>query len=120
MPRARRVCSTPGCPQITNGGRCSTCRARADRERGTAAERGYSGDHVTRFRTGVLERDPVCVHPDGCTDPATVADHWPRSRRELVALGLDPNDPKHGRGLCTRHHGIETAKHQPGGFLARH
>jgi 5-methylcytosine-specific restriction protein A len=48
-----------------------------------------------------------------------VADHWPRDRRELERLGLDPDDPQHGRGLCASCHGKHTAKTQPGGFNAR-
>jgi 5-methylcytosine-specific restriction protein A len=44
------------------------------------------------------------------------ADHWPLSRRELVEQGLDPDDPKHGRGLCTSCHSRSTAREQPGGW----
>lgn len=116
MPRARRVCPTPGCPTITSGGRCASCRTEADQRRGTAAQRGYGHEHATRFRAAVLDRDPVCVMPN-CARPSTVADHHPKSRRELVALGQDPNDPRHGRGLCASHHSTETTQHQPGGFL---
>jgi 5-methylcytosine-specific restriction protein A len=49
---------------------------------------------------------------------STVADHYPLSRRELVELGLNPNDPQYGRGLDHRCHSIETARNQPGGFTA--
>jgi 5-methylcytosine-specific restriction protein A len=48
-----------------------------------------------------------------------VADHYPLSRRELVAQGLDADDSQYGRGLCHRHHSQETARLQPGGFNAR-
>jgi 5-methylcytosine-specific restriction protein A len=72
--------------------------------------------HEQRFRRGVLDRDPVCKV---CwAEPATVADHYPKSRRQLVAEGLDPNNPQHGRGLCASCHGKETAKNQPGGWNA--
>ena len=54
-----------------------------------------------------------------CNDIATVADHWPTSRRDLIAKGKDPNDPNHGRGLCASCHGRETAAHQPGGWNYR-
>jgi 5-methylcytosine-specific restriction protein A len=96
---------------------CTTCRTTSDHARGTAAQRGYGTEHRRRFRAAVLARDQVCVHPD-CTDPATEADHHPTSRRDLVAQGLDPNDPRHGRGLCKRHHDQATARHQPGGWAA--
>jgi 5-methylcytosine-specific restriction enzyme A len=119
MPRTRSVCSRPGCPQLTDGsGRCDTCRSEAEQARGSAAQRGYDTQHVRRFRTGVLKRDPICVV---CAQaPSTVADHWPLSRRQLVAQGMDPNDPQHGRGLCASDHGRETAANpaQRGGWNA--
>jgi 5-methylcytosine-specific restriction protein A len=119
MARAKRVCPSKGCTNLTDGGRCADCARAADRARGTASQRGYRGrGHTRRFRLGVLHRDRLCVlHLEqGLPVPATVADHWPRSRRELLELGLDPNDPAHGRGLCTACHNRETAAHQPGGW----
>ncbi|OKI83776.1 holin [Streptomyces sp. TSRI0395] len=119
-----RVCSTPGCPQYTDqGGRCAEHRRAADRQRGTARQRGYGTRHETRFRRAVLTRDPVCVcaepghgHAVPCGRPSVHADHWPLSRRDLISQGLDPDDPKHGRGLCPPCHSAETALHQPGGW----
>lgn len=96
---------------------CTTCEAASDRQRGTARQRGYTGEHETRFRAGVLARDPTCALCGRA--PSTVADHYPLSRRELVARGMDPNDPEYGRGLCASCHGVETARHQPGGWAAR-
>lgn len=105
----------PACKQLHSGtGSCLNCRRVGDRSRGTAAQRGYAGLHVTKFRADVLDRDSTCVM---CTrEPATVADHHPLSRRELVAAGLDPDDPAHGRGLCASCHGRHTARAQPGGW----
>ena len=117
MPRRTgwRVCSTPGCPEFTDqGGRCADHRAEAEQRRGTARQRGYGKGHETRFRPAVLARHPVCVLCG--TKPSVHADHHPLSRRELVARGLDPDDPKHGRGLCQQCHSRETAQHQPGGI----
>jgi 5-methylcytosine-specific restriction protein A len=117
MARALRVCSRPGCPNLCEGGRCPSCRAEAERARGSAAQRGYGHEHETRFRRGVLQRDPICIV---CRQaPSSVADHWPIDRRELVRRGLDPNDPKRGRGLCDGCHGRSTAELQPGGWHAR-
>jgi 5-methylcytosine-specific restriction protein A len=82
--------------------------------RPSAAARGYDAEHRS-FRTAVLQRDPVCVMP-GCTSPSAHADHWPLSRRQLEAHGMNANDPANGRGLCHSHHSQETARHQPGGF----
>lgn len=122
MPRAMKVCPVPGCPNLTASGRCEDHKKAADKARGTSTERGYkTRGHLRRFRPGVLERDPLCVL---CLEEgkpprlSTVADHFPLSRRELIELGLDPDDPQHGRGLCKRHHDRETARHQPGGWNA--
>lgn len=113
------VCSQPGCPTYVPQGqsRCDEHSRHADRRRGTAAERGYTGRGHKGFRALVLERDPICVICRLAT--ATVADHYPVSRRDLVESGADPNDPVHGRGLCSSCHGRETAKHQPGGWNSR-
>ncbi|MEV8395588.1 MULTISPECIES: holin [unclassified Streptomyces] len=112
--RARTVCSRPGCPKLTDTGRCPDCRRDADRVRGGARQRGYGREHETRFRVGVLARDPVCVL---CRQaPSVHADHYPLDRRALVAAGLDPDDPRHGRGLCGPCHSSETAREQPGGW----
>lgn len=113
-----RVCSRPGCPNLTaTGGRCDDCKRRADRDRGTATERGYTSRGHRAFREVVLARDPVCVLCRSAL--ATVADHWPLSRRELVEQGLDPNDPGRGRGLCKPCHDTATARNQPGGWANR-
>lgn len=132
MPRAKRVCPTPGCPELTEGGRCDDCKARAEQARGTAAQRGYDHEHRERFRRGVLRKDPLCVCTDehrnaqgqghgaaGCLVPSAHADHHPRGRDELVRLGLDPNDPQYGRGLCGPCHSWHTSQAQPGGWNAR-
>lgn len=118
-----RVCSVPGCPEYTQGGRCEEHRRQAERRRGTARQRGYDKQHEQRFRPAVLARDPACVcvdeghgHGSPCGQPSVHADHWPLSRRELVSAGADPNDPKRGRGLCQRCHARETAVAQPGGW----
>lgn len=125
MPRARRVCPTSGCPNLCDGGRCVDCRREAERKRGSAAARGYDRKHERTFREAVLLRDPVCVcvdpghgHGPQCMAPSKHADHHPLSRRDLVARALNPNDPKHGRGLCHRCHSKVTAQHQPGGWAA--
>lgn len=128
MPTRRAPCSTPGCPNITAGGRCDDHRTAAADQRGTSTDRGYDARHRHRFRAAVLDRDPTCTcrnrqhrHHAGrfCWAVATVADHHPLSRRQLIDRGLDPNDPDRGRGLCKPCHDPETAQHQPGGWNAR-
>jgi 5-methylcytosine-specific restriction protein A len=112
--RALTICSVPGCPEYCTSGRCEDHQRQAEQRRGTARQRGYGKGHETRFRPGVLAKDPVCVL---CRKaPSVHADHWPLSRRELIDARLDPDDPKHGRGLCGPCHSAETAQHQPGGW----
>jgi 5-methylcytosine-specific restriction protein A len=109
--RLKPPCSRPGCDQS------KPCPVHGkDRQRAKVATRGYGGRHRDRFRKGVLDAQPVCVVCKRA--PATEADHWPRSRKELQAQGLDPDDPQYGRGLCKPCHSRETAKHQPGGWAA--
>lgn len=119
MPRrAFTTCSTPNCPELVAAGRCDGCATIAERQRGSSSARGYGKRHRDRFRRGVLERDICCVlcRQDDKWTLATVADHWPLSRRELLERGMDPDNPDHGRGLCHDCHSKETALHQPGGF----
>ena len=114
MPRrAQPPCSRPGCGQLKP---CPTHSGDSERRRGTAAQRGYGARHRDHFRAKVLEREPTCRL---CGDPATDADHWPFSRKQLIAKGADPDNPEHGRGLCGPCHKAETAKNQPGGWNSR-
>jgi 5-methylcytosine-specific restriction protein A len=108
-----RVCTTPTCPVLVSSGRCSGCAGEAEAKRGNATKRGYDAGHRA-FRRKVLRRDPICVLCG--IRPSTDADHWPVDRRTLELRGEDPNDPKHGRGLCSLDHKRETAANQPGGF----
>lgn len=114
----------------TGNGLCPDCRRARERiidqQRGTATERGYGVEHRERFRAGVLRNDPWCVcedplhgHDLPCAEPSTRADHHPFGRRELVARGLDPNDPQYGRGLCASCDSRQTAQRQPGGWNRR-
>lgn len=122
---ALRPCATPGCPALVPKGtsRCGDCQA-TSRSRQRAARDPITNAHYKtaghrRFRRAVLARDPVCVlQLPGCTLMATDADHWPVSLRELLAAGLNPNDPANGRGLCHSCHAKETARLQGGGWHA--
>lgn len=113
-----RICANPGCPAIhdgTTGARCPACAKTADRAH-WARTRAYSSKGHREFRNAVLHRDPCCVL---CGNIATVADHYPKSRQDLEQLGMNPDDPAHGRGLCKPCHDGETARNQPGGWNTR-
>jgi 5-methylcytosine-specific restriction protein A len=109
-----RICTVPGCPEFSQGGRCDAHKQEAEQRRGSARQRGYGKQHEQQFRPAVLAKNPTCVLCG--TRPSKHADHWPLSRRELTEQGEDPNDPRHGRGLCGPCHSSETAQHQPGGW----
>lgn len=114
--RPPRHCTTSGCPgaAASPSGKCPNCQGRARRSRPSSTAQGYGTEHRDRFRAGVLERDPICVLCHAA--PSRHADHWPLSKRELRARGMDEHDPRYGRGLCASCHSSETAKHQPGGW----
>lgn len=117
MPYAgKKPCTIPGCGELVKTGRCEYHKAQADKQRGTAKQRGYKSHGHQDFRAKVLRRDPVCVV---CRQAmSTEADHYPTSRINLAEQGLNPDDPRYGRGLCKTCHSRETAKHQPGGWNA--
>lgn len=117
MPRAQRACPTPGCPNTTSGGRCPDCVAAAEQQRGTPAQRGYDWHWQHVIRPRYLRDHPFCVR---CAAPSRVPDHWPESRRQLVARGVpNPDADQYLRALCTACHNGQTAVHQPGGWAAR-
>jgi len=117
--RSRKtICSEPGCPEFTTGGRCEDHKRAAEQQRGSAAERGYSGVDWQSVRRAVLRRDRMCVICG--TARSKVADHWPDSRRDLLAASVeDPDAPYRLRGLCRPCHSRETAREQPGGWNRR-
>lgn len=117
MARALKVCARSSCPNLTVSGRCSECRATADRARGTATQRGYNSGGHKAFRRAVLLRDPICAECQRAV--STVADHHPVNRRDLQSAGLDPDDPRRGRGVCKPCHDRSTAVNQPGGWHRR-
>lgn len=127
MPRALRVCPTPGCSELTAGGRCTGCKARAERQRGTAAQRGYNSGHWRVQRRACLRRDPICTcvdrgcgHGSACLAPSTVADHDPHERKDLLAQGVaDPDALCYLKGKCKRCHDRKTAGTRAGGWAAR-
>lgn len=104
--RARKVCSTPGCPILADPGasKCRDCETTADRARGTAAERGYDA-RWRATRDAFLAVDPFCSEP-GCARLATDVDH-------IYGDGpLSPEGHAHDRlqGFCHSHHSAKTAR----------
>jgi 5-methylcytosine-specific restriction protein A len=129
MPRALKVCSTPSCPALVESGRCDECNTTADRARGTSRERGYNSTRWRTRRKATLMRDPLCTchdrshgHGVDCLAPSSVADHYPTSRKDLIAQGVvDPDALDRLRGICRSCHSKATAttSGQEGGWNRR-
>ncbi|HCT77971.1 MAG TPA: holin [Micromonosporaceae bacterium] len=98
--------------------RCATHTHQArGRQAAHPQQQAYRTPGHAAFRVAVLDRDPHCQchdlycprHQDRpCEQPSAVADHWPLTRRQLVAQGFHPDDPARGRGLCLDCHNRAT------------
>jgi 5-methylcytosine-specific restriction protein A len=104
-------CSRCG-QRVVRSGLCQKHLGQSERQRGTAKQRGYDTRHRDAFRAPVLARDGYTCQL--CGADATDADHYPRTRKQLIADGCDPNDPQYGRALCGRCHHRHTASYTPG------
>jgi 5-methylcytosine-specific restriction protein A len=128
MPRALKVCSVPNCPELCATGRCEAHQREAEQRRGTAAQRGYNGTHWRVRRRQCLRRDALCrctgctaCTSTGCTLQASVADHDPYERRDLVDQGIaDPDALTYLKGKCKACHDAKTAATRPGGWHQPH
>lgn len=116
MPRKPRTpCTIPGCPELTRGGRCVAHEREATKQRVTPGASAY-GRSWPRIRHSYLYQNPWCVL---CGRSASVADHFPLSRKKLLSQGAsNPDAFGNLRPLCTSCHNRETARKQPGGFAA--
>lgn len=111
--RLKRPCTYPGCPELVqSGGRCDKHKKqeaqRYDRERGTAASRGYTA-RWQRYRRQYLAKNPLCAECErqGRLRAATDVDHI-----KAVTGPNDPLfwDPENHQGLCHECHSRKTAK----------
>lgn len=101
---ALKVCNDKTCPNLTEHRYC-TEHTRDDRP--SAAARGYNNDWAKR-RAVFLRDNPTCID---CGSKATVPDHSPASRKQLVAMGVaDPDDAKHLEPRCARCHNKRTGQ----------
>lgn len=113
--RPQQPCTSPGCPRKSRNGRCEQCKElkRTAYRRRNRGVHDY-GPRWPGFRIDYLIRHPACVI---CGRLSNVPDHWPISRRDLVAAGvLDPDQDQHVRALCKPCHDRQTARNQPGGW----
>ncbi len=104
--RAKKACATPGCPNLTDMGRCEKCRPKED-NRPNAYQRGYDWQW-SKFRKRYLARNPLCRDclDEGHATPATEIHH-------KIKLAERP-DLKYAESnlieLCKTHHSRRTAR----------
>lgn len=78
--KSKKPCSFPGCPRLTDGGRCEQHnrkeRIEYDASRGNSGERGYDGQWQ-KVRAMKLSQDPLCeAHlKQGSVVAATMVHH---------------------------------------------
>ena len=99
-------CAQSRCPRLTHRRYCEAhervIRQSFDRERGSAASRGY-GRRWQRLRKLVLARQPICQWPN-CMTEATEVDHIKPRRR-----GGD-DSLANLQALCKAHHSLKTVR----------
>ena len=122
MPRAAmKPCGRPGCGELAENGRrfckadgaTSPAERQYDRDRGTAASRGYGAEWRAR-RDAHLRREPLCreCSKTGRVTPATDVDH-------IVARAKGGGEEDENlQSLCATHHSIKTNR-EDGGFGRR-
>lgn len=111
---SRRPCRALGCPNISERGSVY-CKQHADlergrqceRERGTAAQRGYDGAWQNA-RKGYLAKHPLCAEclKSGRYTPATVVDHIIPHRGNKGLFW----DADNWQSLCKQCHDRKTAR----------
>lgn len=109
------ICPEPGCPRITNGGRCDTHtptpKHRPPDRRPGPRQRGYDYQWE-RTRAAYLSDHPNCEWP-GCDQPATDVDHV--VPRHLFTNRYAADDETNLQSLCHPHHSRKTAT-EDGGY----
>ena len=89
-------CRTPRCPAVAGPrGLCAGCARAYERQRGTAAERGYGWSWQV-LRRRILARDPRCQEPV-CNEPSVEVDHI------IPKVHGGSDSPANLRGMCVYH-----------------
>jgi len=73
---APKLCSWPGCSRLTDRRHCADHRREFERQRGSAASRGYD-KRWQKLRRSILSGEPLCreCQKKGRTTLATEVDH---------------------------------------------
>jgi 5-methylcytosine-specific restriction protein A len=102
------ACHRCGKPTGEPGGVCPECKSASP-----ANERPYDDAAWRRTSAAFLRRHRWCVlcSAEGLSTQATIADHYPETRKELLMRRVEnPDDPKYLRPLCASHHATHGRK----------
>lgn len=106
--RPKRVCVYPWCSKLTYDSYCELHKKRInyDRQRGTAAQRGYDYQWQQARKT-YLVANPLCVicRKKGILAPANVVDHITPHRGDKDLFW----DSDNWQALCKQCHDFKTA-----------
>jgi 5-methylcytosine-specific restriction protein A len=105
--KAKRPCNQVGCNELTNDRYCQQHKKNYDKQRGSAAQRGY-GSNWRQARKYYLMNHPVCVR---CERVANVVDHIVPHRGDNRLFW----DRSNWQPLCDSCHSSKTVK-EDGGF----
>lgn len=115
-----RICSSPGCPNLVQSGKCEKHRKQAARQY-DATRKGtyhdwYSSARWRKLRERCLSENPLCVEceKEGHVTAGTIADHIIPHKGDYD-LFWDFNNLQ---TLCTMHHNKKTAT-SDGGYKNR-
>ncbi|UVI33719.1 HNH endonuclease [Paenibacillus spongiae] len=112
----KKPCSKVGCSELTRSRYCEEHAKlewqRSDRERGSAAQRGY-GHRWRLARESYLREHPLCIYcmKEVRVNAATVIDHIKPHKGNKVLFW----DRNNWQPLCKSHHDKKTARYD-GGF----
>jgi 5-methylcytosine-specific restriction protein A len=118
--RAMSVCPTPGCPELTEGGRCSGCTAKASAMRSITKNRGRD-TRWQRESKRYLRMHPYCE----CDECMTLSPLLRPVATEVNHMdGLGPIGPRgfdwtNLQAVTRAHHARITGREQPGGWNDR-
>ncbi|MFA5385939.1 MAG: HNH endonuclease [Eubacteriales bacterium] len=102
--RLKRPCTYPGCPELTDGGRCEKHKKqearRYDEQRGTRQERGYTEDWL-KVRRLYLVRHSLC---ERCEDKGLVVAAEMVHHKQAIRQGGAALDGDNLMSVCRKCH----------------
>ncbi|MFD0773463.1 HNH endonuclease signature motif containing protein [Streptomonospora algeriensis] len=118
--KALQTCPTPGCPELTQGGRCQACTKQARRRR-TPRTRAYTTPQWRRTRQAYLDAHPYC-ECDQCAQQSFLL--RPLASEVHHRDGRGPDGPRghdwtNLQALTKACHSRITAVEQPAGWNNR-